>query len=157
MLSSLLHDGLHAHPPVFSFSGQHVNGKGQPIICWAHLRIEDSLQVLQPLVDCIWTSLPVELHGMVFQEVFHAPLLDWWSWLWAKHRGSRPILLQLAKCLLVLLMGILSNYPSSLHMLHHKLLLLKRHCLSLHRCFVLLHHRSALLRHSSYHCKTRRI
>ena len=45
--------------------------------------------------------------GMVFQEVFQTPLSDWRSWLRTKHRGSRPVLLQLVEGLHVLLVGIL--------------------------------------------------
>ena len=86
-LSSLLHDGLHAHQPVFSFSGEHINCKSQPVICWTHLCVEDSLQVFQPLIDYIWTSLPVEFHWMVVQEVLQAPLLDCRSWL--RTKGGR--------------------------------------------------------------------
>jgi len=104
-----------------------------------------------PLVCGVRTSLPIKLCRVVLQKILQAPLPDCRSWFRTKHRGSRPVLLQLAEGLHMLPMSILNSYSRSLHLLHHCLLLLKRRRLSLHGCLMLLHHRNTLLRHSCYH------
>ena len=50
---------------------------------------------------------------------------------------------------------VLSSLPSSFHLLHHEVLLLKRGFLALHRRLVLLQHGIALLGQSSSHCLDR--
>jgi len=65
--------------------------------------------------------------------------------------GAVAFLFQLAEGLHMLPMCILGSHTCNLHLLHHCLLLLKRHRLSLHRCLMLLHYRCALLRHGSHH------
>jgi len=136
---------------MFCLSREHIHRECQPVLCGAHLCIIDAIQVLQPLVCGVRTSLAIKLRRMVLQKVLQTPLPNCRSWLRTKHRGSRPVLLQLAEGLHMLSMSILSSYSCSLHLLHHCLLLLKRHRLSLHRCLMLLHHRSTLLCHSRYH------
>jgi len=147
----LFHDGFHADPPMLRFPDEHVYYEGQSVLCRAHFCIKNTLQVLQPLVCGIKTSLPIKLHRVVLQEVFQALLPDCRSWLRTKYRGNYLVLLQLLESFHMLLVAILRSYPSSLHLLHHQLLLLKRHCLSLHQCFMLLQHRRTLLCHSSHH------
>jgi len=124
-LVSLLHDGFGADPLMFGFSGEHIYCKCQPVIYWTHLRVEDSLHVLLPLVYGVRTRLAPKLHRVMLQEVFQAPLPDGRSWLGTKNRCGCPVLLQLAEGLHMLFVSILSSHPRSLHLLHYQLLLLK--------------------------------
>jgi len=67
---SLLHDGLHTDPLVFSLTREHVHREGQPTLLGAHLSIKYSLDVFQSLTCDIWTGLSIELDWIVLHEVF---------------------------------------------------------------------------------------
>ena len=66
-----------------SFSDEHVYYEGQFVLRRAHLCIKNLLQILQPLICGVRTSLTIKLHRVVLQKVCRLHSLT-------ASRGSRP-------------------------------------------------------------------